>query len=360
MELEVQKLLREHGLNYVKDLLKLEVKERGDLVLLKYNMLAADWSKTALYDCRGIILDRADDWNVVAYPYVKFFNLSEGYCAKIDWESARIVEKKDGSLTNLYNYKGVWYVQTSGNIYANQYGNSSEFTFGELFWISVKEMYGSKEEFLSRLNPNYNYMFELCTAYNIVVCQHTKSEIWLHGVRDMTTWKELHIDKFDLYKVKSYNFMDIEQMKATFDNMTWQDEGYVIYDKHFNRAKLKNPKYCKIHHLKGGLSPYSIIDIIKTNEIAEFCVYFKEREEFIKLLKSRWDALEGRLYFEWTNILSCGDFPTQKEFAVEVLEEIKKPFQGMMFALKAGKIKAVREGMCDLDNKFLYYYLQEN
>ena len=89
--LEIQTLLREYGLAKVKEDLILEVKEDGDLVLLKYNQIAADWTKTALYDCRGIILDKSNNWEIVAYPYTKFFNLGEGYASKIDWNTAKVL-----------------------------------------------------------------------------------------------------------------------------------------------------------------------------------------------------------------------------------------------------------------------------
>ena len=65
MQLEIQLLLRLHGIPHVKDYLKLEVKEKGDLILLKYNTIEADWTKSALYDCRGIILDKADNSKVI-------------------------------------------------------------------------------------------------------------------------------------------------------------------------------------------------------------------------------------------------------------------------------------------------------
>ena len=362
MELEIQTLLRKHGLDYVKEMLVLEVKERDNLVLLKYNTLGADWTQTALYDCRGIILDREDNWNVVAYPYRKFFNIGEGYCAKLDWNNVIVFEKADGTLITLWYYKGKWEVSTSGTIYADQLANEAEYTFAELFWNAVKLMYGSKEEFISNLDTNYNYMFELCTPFNIIVTQHQESKTFLHGVRDMRTWKELLINDFDYFhKVKTRSLKSVDEMTNSFENMTWQEEGYVALDLvSMERGKLKNPAYVSAHHISSGMSPYHIIEVIKKNEISEFCLYFKERSEFIHLLKSRWDVLEGKLYFEWTNILQSGNFPTQKEFALEVLSEIKKPFHGIMFQMKTGKLKSIREGMCALDNKFLYYYLQEN
>lgn len=359
-ELEVQKLLREHGLDYVQDLLKLEVKIKGDLVLLKYNQIEADWRKTALYDCRGIILDKADNWNVVCYPYVKFFNIEEGYCAPIDWNNVIVFDKADGSLITLWNYKGEWRCSTSGTIDADSTCNGGEFTFADLVWQAVTAMYGSKEAFLAKLDPSLNYMFELCTPYNIVVTQHTDSKLLLHGVRDMETWSELHIEDFDLVKVGTHDLRNEADMRATFEKMTWQDEGYIIMDvTNFNRAKCKNPAYVSVHHTKSGVSPYEIVNVIKTNEIDEFCVYFKERTEFILMLKANWDILEARLTDIWIDALKSGNYESQKDYALAVMGSVERDFHGLFFKMKNKRILNIREGLCELDNRFLYKYLQD-
>jgi len=53
--------------------------------------------------CRGIILDAEDDWRVVSLPYVKFFNYGESYADKtLDWTTAKVYEKLDGSMVTLY------------------------------------------------------------------------------------------------------------------------------------------------------------------------------------------------------------------------------------------------------------------
>lgn len=95
-ELKIQKLLREFGLDKVKQDLVLEVKEKDNLVMLKYNQIAADWKIEALHECRGIILDRDNNWNVVCYGFNKFFNIGEGYVKPIDWDSAKFYTKLDG------------------------------------------------------------------------------------------------------------------------------------------------------------------------------------------------------------------------------------------------------------------------
>jgi len=65
-------------------------------------------------ECRGIVLDMDDDWAVVAYPYRKFFNYGERWAASVDWSSAAVVDKLDGSLATLYWYRGQWHVASSG------------------------------------------------------------------------------------------------------------------------------------------------------------------------------------------------------------------------------------------------------
>jgi len=377
MPLEIQTLLRLHGLQHVKDYLKLDVKEKDNLVLLKYRQLDADWTKTALYDCRGIILDRTNaDWNIVSFPYNKFFNIGEGYCAKIDWDTAKFYEKADGSLINIYFYNGIWNVQTSGTIDGLFRTSGGEMTFAELFWFSVKEMYSSVENFIARLDVNNNYMFELCTPYNIVVTQHNDFTVKLHGVRNMQTLKYVDIETIDLVRVKTYDLKHVDDMIAQFEDMSWQEEGFVVCDANFNRAKCKNPKYVAVHHVATGVSPYAIMNVIKTNEIDEYLVYFTAREEELRELMRKWKAEEAMLtelynkvyienlnvYEEKSRIPREGVTETDvlrsaelnKEFAMRVREHVPKVYHGVMFALRNKSIASIHEGMCTFSDGYWF------
>lgn len=78
MQLEVQSLLRQHGLEHVKDFLKLEVKEKDGLVLLKYNQIEADWTKniatenkhTYYNNIKKLIINKIDN-NISSAQIVK-------------------------------------------------------------------------------------------------------------------------------------------------------------------------------------------------------------------------------------------------------------------------------------------------
>lgn len=87
-----------------------------------YGLCGNLFQERVVQECRGIILDTkprrgppaknanrptsspAHDYyfDVVAWPYLKFFNFGEKYAAKLDWLSAVVMDKMDGSLCTLY------------------------------------------------------------------------------------------------------------------------------------------------------------------------------------------------------------------------------------------------------------------
>lgn len=87
----------------------------SNLVMLKYNQINADMTSAIVRECRGLILDEANDWKVVSFPFAKFFNAEEPNAAKIDWKSAVVQEKLDGSIMSMYWYNGQWRVASNGS-----------------------------------------------------------------------------------------------------------------------------------------------------------------------------------------------------------------------------------------------------
>ncbi|MDE1867846.1 MAG: 2'-5' RNA ligase, partial [Thaumarchaeota archaeon] len=97
-------------------------------------MIEAPKGHPIVEDCRGLILDSENNWNIVALPFKRFYNYAEGHAAKIDWSTARIQEKVDGSLCIVYFYDNKWHVATRGMPDAGGEVNGHNFTFAELFW----------------------------------------------------------------------------------------------------------------------------------------------------------------------------------------------------------------------------------
>lgn len=364
MELEIQKYLREHGLAKTVADLKLIHKVKGDLNLFKYNQIESDYSIRAVQEARGLILDSSDDWNIVCYTFHKFFNMQEGFAHPLDWNTVRVYQKLDGSIIQMYHFRGAWHFATSGTIDGMTETTSGLKLFSELATETVQKCYGlTRDEFTSRFDQDYCYAFELCTPFNIVITQHKSYSLNLLGLRNKRTLQEEPIeqDKFDwLRRPKAYPLRDIAEIQKTFESMTWEEEGYIFCDAGFNRQKCKNPAYVSVHHLKSGLGPQYIMDVIKDNELSEFTVYFAERSEEAYELKRLYDELNATLQEVWDGRLSSGTgFETQKDFADVIQREVTRDFRNLFYGLRNGRVASVTDWLRAQDNKWLYLYLND-
>ena len=85
----------------------LSIKRKDSRILFKYSQIDSDPSLEIVKEARGLILEDGT-WNIVAYPFKRFFNYGEPNAAAIDWTSARVQTKEDGSLIKVYFYNGEW------------------------------------------------------------------------------------------------------------------------------------------------------------------------------------------------------------------------------------------------------------
>ena len=172
----------------------LDIKEDEHYYMLKYNMINSDMSLEIVRDCRGLIIDKLT-LDPVALSFRKFSNVQEPIHDDIDWNSAEVQEKIDGSKLLLFwnNYNSEWQLATSGMLDAYQANvNDLGTTFGSLFDKAVD---GLIENLYTHLNKNYCYTFELVSPESRIVIQYNKTDIYFIGVRNMETLDEL--DPFD-------------------------------------------------------------------------------------------------------------------------------------------------------------------
>ena len=73
--LEVQKYLKEKGVEALKQEFSIIVKEAGDLLVLNYNQIESPKTHPIVIECRSLILDK--QYNVVSRSFDRFFNLQE-------------------------------------------------------------------------------------------------------------------------------------------------------------------------------------------------------------------------------------------------------------------------------------------
>lgn len=367
--MKIVEYIKNNGLDKTIEDFSLIKRDYGHKFLLKYNQIESPLSIDEVQECRGLILSK--DLDVLSLAFTKFFNSGESNAASIDWNSARVLKKEDGSLIQVYYdwFLEKWCIGTTGTAEAEGLVGYSDLTFYDLFLNTLKK-YKEPKEFFETLAKGCTYAFELCTPFNIVVTPHGESKLVLLSVRELDKLTEIPYrflpsiaERIGIPLVESYDLNNLEEIKSTFDSMPFSEEGYVVVDKDCNRVKIKNPLYVAAHHLKSKTSAYHIMDIIKANEVDEYLATFPEREQEIIELNGRYydliDLLKTRLFQISSFIPEESSKEKDKIFALEVfkLADVKQ-FSGFFFAYKNNKVSSVEEYILAYDNKKLYEYLQ--
>ena len=374
--LAIQKYIKENGLVKTINDFNLVCKYYPSKILLKYNQLSAPslMAKPEVQECRGLILENGT-WDVLSMSFKKFFNSEEGNAHKIDWNTAHVLEKIDGSMIQVYYdwKKQQWFAGTTGTAEGEgEVNNKLGTTFNQLFWKTISEKYTKFR--IEWLDKKCCYVFELTTPYNIVVKPHGESCVTLLTARNLITLKEATREELlecgkalHLPVVKSYdlNAKNIGDLIKTFDGMIWYDEGYVVVDANHNRVKIKNPAYVAVHHLKGKTAEHNILTIVKFNEIEEFVSTFPERKNELYKLKTNYDALVAKLNSVWDELKTLRPkniTPQEKKKYAQAVFEVcdkreVKNFTGLYFGLADGKVSSVEEFVANYDDKALYKIL---
>jgi hypothetical protein len=318
-------------------------------VLLKYNQLNTEINELTR-ECRGLILDDTN-WDVVCYSMKRFPNYGEGWGDKVDFSTARVYTKEDGSLIQLYYYDGRWNCSTSGTPDASGQVLNTDKTFADLFWgVWDKLGYKLPED------TNNCYFFELMTKYNRVVVRHTEPRLVLLGGRRLSDFKELnpvveaHINGWECVKI--HNFGSLEEVIETANKLEGlKDEGFVLCDENFNRCKIKSKDYVAIAHLKEGFTTRRLLEIVRGNEGGEFVQYYPEYKDLYHEIKAKYERLLGQMegYYE-----AIKDIDDKKQFA---LKATTQKFSGSLFGVKNGKFKDFRHALAEMNLKQLEEWL---
>lgn len=290
--------------------------EFPNLVLFKY-----DSNSTNKFNCeaRGLILDENDNWNIVSYPYDRFFNYGEKNSAKLDFANKQYTayEKLDGSLMILYYYNGNWHVSTSGTPDASGKVNKIGKTFRELFWETF-----NSEGYELPTQTNICFMFELCLRDSPIVVPYPEDSLMLHGARYLTG-EEINpnqfADKFRIVKNKPITKDDFEKLKVSVHDLNYNEgEGFIICGDDFSRVKLKSKKYIFIHDglsvvvksIKSGYVNHKTFVMVHDN-YNEIVTYFPEfKAKFDKIIEITKKIIEDLFatYLQFRNIEDNRDF----------------------------------------------------
>lgn len=358
--LAVQKYLETHTLEQLIEEFSLKSDRKDNKVLLRYDMINSPMSSEIVQDCRGIILE-VGTWRVLSLPFRKFFNYGEGHAANIDWNTAKVAEKIDGSCMTLWwnPHSNAWCVQTLGRMYADGNAHTDDRTFAELFWEYVPK--GFIEDISQHEVNKYRcFTFELTTKYNRVVKGYDYQGLWFLSMRNLETLKEYNlgyvdswVENYGLKRPEIFDLSDLESCIETARSFPPDEEGFVVFDEAYNRIKIKNPAYVAINHMRDGMGPKALIRIIQNDAGDDVLTYFPEWKEEYNNLKEKYCRLLSELY---TLYDQNREIEVQKDFALAIKHH---PCCGALFSLRAGKVQSIEESLAVMSETKLYDILMK-
>ena len=371
--LEVQKYLKEKGLDSLVKEFNIKVNDYPDIVVLNYCQISSPKFNPICDECRSLILEK-NTWKVLSYPFQRFYNAGEGVndCessplkkmfpnlypvriasySKLNLKSyqiknAIIEHKIDGSIVTLWFFNGKWNVSTRSMAYAEGQTNMGR-TFAQVFEDAVRKTDFYKTLENDHLLRDYCFTFELTSAENRVVTPFTDPNITLIGARylkEESNYRELsraelsHLAQvFKVDRPKTYKASSYEELVELVNSFHCLQEGTVLVWEVENgshiRLKCKNVSYLAIAHMRnnGAVSPKRILTLIMENEQAEYKNYFPEDSKYIDFVELEYVQLKERIksiYRDNMNLVS------QKDFALAIMPKTVYKFeQGVIFTMR--------------------------
>jgi hypothetical protein len=353
----IQKFLETHSLSDLEAVgIDYNLFDNGHIIQLNYNQITAQESDPMARECRALILytypaitetDIVGMTNVVSRSFDRFFNIGQQNTSIDFSKNITIFEKLDGSLINIFNYKGVWKTSTR-SVWNGENTINNTVSFNSLVIKSLEEMGTSFEELTSKLDSRFNYSFELLTPLNIVVVSHNNFSLRLIGCREIQSGLEKDIRSIDIGIPipKIYDFNSVEDIIIFIEALEDHNfEGFVALTQDngvFHRVKIKSPKYLIAHRVATlATCNHHLMDMILQNidddMIQYLSDYFKEKLFDIKIKFNEYLVRSDKLFHEYKAL-------DRKEFALVILEH-KDILAQHLFNMYTNKARSTLESV---------------
>lgn len=216
--------------------------------------------------CRGLILD--DDYNIIARPWEKFFNLGEVNLGFQFTDPVEVMDKADGSL-------GILYPMPRNDDGFQYYGISTRGSFTSTQAIEAQKIweikYAKKQEtILEALDEQYTFLFEIIFPINRIVLDYgdMRDLILLGGVQNENGYyigpqHAKAILEWDGPVVDTYDFPNITTALGEMGRKN--KEGFVVRRNNF-LVKIKEPDYLDLHRLVTNCTPRTIWEQLRAGK----------------------------------------------------------------------------------------------
>lgn len=331
-----------------------------NLVLLKYNQIASPMGDDVVQDCRGLILDEGNNWCVVAMAFRKFFNLGEPHAAEIDWSTATVQEKVDGSLCVLYAYDSEWHVATTGSPDASgriprrdasgRSFDASSTTFANYFWDTFR----SSGMTLPPVDCGVCFFFELTGPMNHVVVVHAAPQLTVLGCRRLPSLQEAPAaDAAALLgrtvaAVAAFPLRSADEVRRALERLRpSKQEGFVVADGAWRRVKIKHPGYVAIHHCLAArgtpVRQRAIAKLVQRGEAGEALAALPpDLRPAVEAAAARYAQLADALAADAARLAGVAD---QRAFAAAA---VGTRWAHALFRMRAGRCAGARAALAEM------------
>ena len=275
------------------DYIKVNKHPMADLFIYNYTATAQYerlWNEWTLA-CRGLIMDA--EFNIVARPFPKFFNLEELVDASIPNELFEVYEKMDGSLGILYWIDNEALVATRGSFVSEQ------------AIVATELLHTKYADSIPFLDKTKTYLFEIIYPENRIVLDYgTERKLVLLAIIDIQTGDEFPLEDIGFEIVKKYDGLnDLQKLKALEED---NREGFVVKFKNGYRLKVKFEEYQRIHKIVTQVSTLSIWE------------YIKEGQDLTPILEKVPDE-----FYEWVKATHAELLKNYAEIEVQAQKDFK-------------------------------------
>ena len=314
-----------------------KVNRDGEYLLVKYN-IGTDFNTDLTHYARGVIFkeDRPSHYVCVCHPFDKFFNYGESYAASIDWDSAIVREKIDGSLIKVWYDNNEWHISTNGMVDAFKASVNETVSFGDLFLRAINNDYS----FFDGLNINDIYMFELVSPENELVVKYNETALYYLGERNTDSDIESfnyteHMKKYGIKNPRVYKLNNLDDVVNLVNMFGDDEEGCVVCDKNFNRIKVKGQAYLAafMYRCQMSISTKKILTAILNGTIDDWAAYnpsikeksdriFKSIHTVAKQYEKSWNEVQNMNFNTKKDlVLYCKDnYPNEANYIFKKFE----------------------------------------
>jgi len=321
-----------------KKLIHMQVHPTLPLRIYKYSqecVFSRAWDDITM-NMRGTVID--NDGNLVSNPFPKFFNLEELEPLGISLPNVpyKVYDKADGSLIEVFRYKGEIVVSSAGSFSSAQ---------AEVAEKILREKYANMMELIG---VDFTYLFELIFPANKIVLNYgTEEKLMLLAVRNTQTGVE-HIDALIAARELGFDVVDevdkkIDELKNEVTRPDFiNKEGFVVVYENGFRVKMKYAEYFRLHKIISNVNEKFVWEfmsqgkpLVLDNIPDETFQFIKDTEKKLKdAFDKKWSEAQG-LYLDILKEVADkygDDNLTKKNFALEVVPKHKK-MSGVLFKL---------------------------